>query len=78
MPERARAGIGSALLASAEQAMRDAGFKDALLWVLARNADARAFYERAGWQPDGTEKQEEIGGQPVTEVRYRKALRPGG
>ena len=73
-PERARGGIGSALLASAEEAMRDAGLTDALLWVIGENADARAFYERAGWRADGTERDESIGGRPVIEVRYRKTL----
>lgn len=54
--------------------IRNAGYDTAVLWVLRENANARTFYERSGWTFDGTEKNETIQGQPVTEVRYRKAL----
>jgi RimJ/RimL family protein N-acetyltransferase len=43
--------------------------------VLADNPRARRFYERSGWQRDGTTRPIEIFGIEVTEVRYRKALR---
>ena len=42
------------------------------LWVLADNERARRFYKRHGFEPDGVEKIEEIGGKPLTEVRYRR------
>jgi RimJ/RimL family protein N-acetyltransferase len=42
--------------------------------VLESNARARRFYDRAGWTADGSAKQEEIAGSPVTEVRYRRPL----
>lgn len=42
------------------------------LWVLASNDRARHFYRRHGFQPDGVEHLEEIGGTPVLEVRYRR------
>lgn len=73
-PEKTRSGIGTALIGRAEAAMRDAGYDAATLWVLRDNASARAFYERSGWTFDGTEKQEEIAGQSITEVRYNKRL----
>jgi hypothetical protein len=44
------------------------------LWVLESNARARRFYARAGFTADGSAKQEDIAGSPVTEVRYRRPL----
>ena len=43
------------------------------LWVLAGNERAQHFYRRHGFQPDGIERIDEIGGVPVTELRYRRA-----
>lgn len=42
------------------------------LWVLGANDRARHFYRRHGFQPDGVERTEEIGGTTVLEVRYRR------
>jgi RimJ/RimL family protein N-acetyltransferase len=72
-PDHWRSGFGSALLARAEVLLRDAGFNEAHLWVLAGNTRARRFYERVGWAPDGALKVVEIGGRPLAVVRYRKA-----
>ncbi|SDX80921.1 L-amino acid N-acyltransferase YncA [Modestobacter sp. DSM 44400] len=47
-------------------------FEQATLWVLDGNARSRAFYERQGWQPDGTVKRNTIGDAEVVEVRYRR------
>lgn len=58
-----RGGVGSALLEAAKPVE--------VLWVLAGNARARAFYERHGFAPDGTSKQLDLGG-PIVEVRYRR------
>ncbi|MDQ1627654.1 MAG: hypothetical protein QOI54_1398 [Actinomycetota bacterium] len=49
-------------------------FAQATLWVLDGNARSRAFYERQGWQPDGTVKRDTIGHAQVVEVRYRRPL----
>ena len=72
-PDRWRSGVGSALLAQAEVLLGDAGFNEAHLWVLEGNTRARRFYERAGWAPDGARKVVEIGGRPLSVVRYRNA-----
>jgi hypothetical protein len=40
------------------------------LWVLEGNAQARRFYERRGWSPDGAAR-EAFG---VLELRYRRAI----
>jgi ribosomal protein S18 acetylase RimI-like enzyme len=73
-PDRWRSGAGSTLMARAERLLTDAGFTEALLWVLEDNARACGFYEAAGWEVDGRVKTVEIGGRELGEVRYRKAL----
>lgn len=45
--------VGHALMMAAEEHLRSAGFRDALLWVLEGNDRAAAFYERHGWREDG-------------------------
>ncbi len=42
------------------------------LWVLADNERARHFYRRHGFQADGVERYDEIGGASLLEVRYRR------
>lgn len=42
------------------------------LWVLADNERARHFYRRHGFQPDGVERIDEVGGAELLEVRYRR------
>ena len=71
-------GWGRTLMAAAMARLRDAGFRDATLWVLETNDRARRFYEAAGWRWDGTTKPAVIGDQDVTELRYRVELTAGG
>jgi len=42
------------------------------LWVIADNDRARHFYRRHGFQTDGVERREDIGGADITEVRFRR------
>jgi RimJ/RimL family protein N-acetyltransferase len=42
------------------------------LWILEENQRAQHFYRRHGFAPDGTERIDEIGGKPMTQVRYRR------
>ena len=56
--------------------MRDAGYRDAILYVLDDNPRARRFYEREGWALDGGTKRDEFLGLEVTELRYRRNLVP--
>ncbi|GAB3168487.1 GNAT family N-acetyltransferase [Myceligenerans halotolerans] len=42
------------------------------LWILAENERAQHFYRRHGFAPDGTERIDEIGGKPMTQLRYRR------
>jgi GNAT superfamily N-acetyltransferase len=67
-------GIGTALMGSALDVLRRAGFSGATLWVLATNERGRRFYETGGWAPDGAVKEDDSRGFPITEVRYRRAL----
>jgi ribosomal protein S18 acetylase RimI-like enzyme len=43
------------------------------LWVIADNERAQHFYRRHGFQPDGVDRREDIGGADITERRYRRA-----
>jgi GNAT superfamily N-acetyltransferase len=70
-PSRWGEGIAQRLHAAAVDALRDAGHVEARLWVIERNARARALYERNGWVLVPDECIEELG---VVEVRYRLAL----
>jgi ribosomal protein S18 acetylase RimI-like enzyme len=67
-------GLGRALLARAEQALRDSGFDAAALWVLEDNPRAQRLYEAAGWTADGASKPFERGGVVTAVIRYRKRL----
>jgi GNAT superfamily N-acetyltransferase len=68
-PPAQGAGVGSALLRAAEDALRAAGHEEAFLWTFEANGLARAFYERHGWELVAG-RQERI----APEVRYRRGL----
>ncbi|WP_454859175.1 N-acetyltransferase family protein [Promicromonospora soli] len=42
------------------------------LWILEGNERAQHFYRRHGFQHDGTERIDEIGGRPLKQLRFRK------
>jgi RimJ/RimL family protein N-acetyltransferase len=67
-------GLAVALILAGERALRELGYSHATLWVLRDNPRARAFYERQGWRPDGSEKDFVAG---VAEVRYERDLAEG-
>jgi ribosomal protein S18 acetylase RimI-like enzyme len=67
-------GGGQALMTAALVSLSQAGFTTASLWVLDTNQRARRFYEINGWQFDGTVRDDTIGGEPTTELRYKKSL----
>ncbi|MEM9712978.1 MAG: GNAT family N-acetyltransferase [Actinomycetota bacterium] len=69
-------GVGQELFTAGVEALRHLDFTRAVLWVVRENARARRFYERNGWQADGTEKTVAIGGTEVVELRYATRLRP--
>lgn len=49
-PAHWRTGIGSALLRAAEDMIERASIPEVILWVMARHARARGFYEARGWE----------------------------
>jgi GNAT superfamily N-acetyltransferase len=73
-PEAVGTGVGRELLAAVSEALRDAGFTRATLWVLEANERARRFYEKAGWSWDGATSRHdfECANEPV--VRYARGL----
>ncbi|MGC5018454.1 GNAT family N-acetyltransferase [Micromonospora sp. DT47] len=71
--ERGR-GTGRELMVDALAAMRARGWSRAVLWVLAQNATARHFYERGGWTPEGSRRDEYLGPMVTTQVRYARPL----
>jgi len=77
-------GAGRLLLRASEGRLRDAGFSEAILWVVAGNVRARRFYEVAGWRPSGHERTtSELTGSPLHELCLERKLgsdggEPGG
>jgi ribosomal protein S18 acetylase RimI-like enzyme len=67
-------GIGRSLLLAVERRLRRRGFEHAMLYVLESNDRAIRFYEASGWERDGGEKRDQLGGRLVTELRYAKQL----
>jgi GNAT superfamily N-acetyltransferase len=68
-PPAQGAGVGTALLEAAVDALRTAGHAEAFLWTFAANGLARTFYERHGWTLVAGHQE-----RLAPEVRYRRAL----
>ena len=45
-----RRGIGASLMGAIDEFWRSTEVRDLVVWVFDENANARAFYERLGWQ----------------------------
>lgn len=73
-PDRHRGGVGRLLMAEARRRLREAGYTDALLWVLDGNGRAARFYEREGWTPDGSTRVEHPYGIVSNVSRFRRPL----
>jgi GNAT superfamily N-acetyltransferase len=73
-PEWWRRGMGAALISAARGRLRELGFRNAALWLLAGNARAERFYRMDGWVPDGLSRTDTVWGVTVNEVRWRRAL----
>jgi GNAT superfamily N-acetyltransferase len=65
-------GVGRALINAAVVQLERQGYRGLFLWVLEANARARAFYERQGWNHDGEAQTIEVGGRPLSELRYSR------
>jgi len=71
-PGHWRRGIGSALLRESLDRLVAAGAREATVWVLDGNAGGLAFYEQAGFEPDGARTPHEPSGRD--QLRYRVRL----
>jgi ribosomal protein S18 acetylase RimI-like enzyme len=78
-PARWGTGAGRLLMTSALARLAERGFESVRLWVLVDNGQARRFYERAGFTPDGAHASYPIGRPDGTvldlpELRYARPL----
>lgn len=73
-PRWGRRGHGGRLLVTAAEALRTGGATRGVTWVPERDSASRAFYQRAGWEPDGTVRTLDAGGRPLREVRLGGGL----
>lgn len=73
-PDHWGSGVGRSLIEAGEGRFRELALSDCVLWVLDVNARARRFYERVGWFADGAEREIELFGIQIPEMRYRKRL----
>jgi ribosomal protein S18 acetylase RimI-like enzyme len=69
-PEHWGTGTGGRLHDAGVDALAEAGFDRAVLWVHPDNTRARSFYASRGWQSDEVTRQAEVLGVEVPEVRY--------
>lgn len=73
-PDHWGTGAGRSLHDAGVDALAEAGFDRAVLWVHPDNTRARSFYESLGWQSDDVTRQAEVLGVEVPEVRYSISL----
>ncbi|MDJ0340855.1 GNAT family N-acetyltransferase [Streptomyces sp. H10-C2] len=75
-PDLIGTGAGRALVGAVLTRAADRGFRRVRLWVLADNAPARRFYEKAGFVRDGAEQLEDYDEVSLREVRYVRGTPP--
>jgi ribosomal protein S18 acetylase RimI-like enzyme len=69
-------GHGRALTSAALAMLSRNGFRQATVWALSTNTQGRRFYEKAGWTDTGVEKDDEVAGLSIKDVRYHRTLDP--
>lgn len=70
-----RAGHGSRLLQASIDTLRADGFNRAVTWIDTTADLARAFFESAGWQPDGAFRSwDDVGIASLRQVRLHVAI----
>lgn len=70
LPEFQGKSTGSRLMNAAIVFLIESGYKKAILWVLDTNLNARNWYEKKGWKPDGKTKIEKRDNFELHESRY--------
>lgn len=73
LPEFWNKGIGTILINWGLDELKKRNYKMVTLWVLADNLKARKFYEKIGFEHDGTIKEITIG-KTLNEYRYVKTI----
>jgi ribosomal protein S18 acetylase RimI-like enzyme len=74
-PELWGRGIGVTLVSAARAHLLEAGFQNAVLWVLEGNVRAMRFYERDEWVSDGYRRTDSRWwGVTVNDIRYLRGL----
>jgi GNAT superfamily N-acetyltransferase len=73
-PRWGRRGHGGRLLAAVAAALRDAGATRGIAWVPAEDPASLSFYQRAGWNPDGTIRTLDAAGRFLREIRLTGPL----
>jgi GNAT superfamily N-acetyltransferase len=73
-PRWGRRGHGSRLLAAVADLAETAGAGRLQVWLLEDDRASAAFYESAGWAPDGWARTLDTGDQPLREVRWHALL----
>lgn len=74
LPRVWRTGAGSMLMAAVIEALAEAGYSTATLWVLEENVRAQEFYRAQGWVNDGTRHTDDGDSAAVVKLRYRRQL----
>ncbi len=75
LEEHVGTGVGSQLIRRVEESWRRRGATGGILWMLKTNERTKLFYERHGWEADGTEGSHEITtGVEVPSIRMHKRL----
>lgn len=73
-PDHWRLGHGGALLTRVVAALTEAGHSEAVLLTGVRNVRAHSLYRGHEWMPDGSEKEVDVLGVTVREMRFRRSL----
>lgn len=73
-PRWGRRGHGGRLLAAVAEAMAADGLTRGISWTAELDKASLRFWERAGWQADGTVRTLDAGGRPLREVRVTGTL----
>jgi GNAT superfamily N-acetyltransferase len=73
-PQAQGQGLGRALMARCVRTFGQWRHSRAVLWALDGNAQARRFYERCGWEPDGMFRDSLIGDALTRQLRYGRSI----
>lgn len=73
-PRWGRRGHGSRLLAAVVDLGRAQGVAELRTWLPEADTVSAAFFESAGWEPDGWARTLDTGGSPLRELRWHALL----